>query len=1070
MVSGDQGLVLYSLKQESDLGSDLGTGPYKDSALARVWKNVISGGKPVISDIEYYGPARETAFFVGIPIFDAHNNVVAALIEQFNPEYLTRILSQETGLGTTGEVFLLGEDMLLRSSLRNFPEAPILGKQIETKIVQNLFAGTPNTRTYQDYRGVSVLTTSSFLGLRQLLGTEFDWGIIVKQDEAEVFASLVGISRQYLMFMVGVIAFAWITGLFFGRIISAGMVRLTTVADAIASGSLETSVEVSSEDEVGRLAEAIRKMQTSQRATMEKARQTDWLKTGIARLNDALRGEEDSTQLAEKAIRELCMHLDAMVGILYVMQDEGPDVGVLTMLGSYAYTRRKKMTNHFSPGEGLVGQAALERRQIVITDVPDDYIQVVSGLGQTAPRSICVTPFLFEDKIRGVVEIGTLGELDALHLDYLGQAEQVLGVAFETALGRTRLARELERSKKLGDELQVQKEELKSSNEALQQQTQSLRLSEAKLQAQQEELRLSNEELSEKNELLTRQKQEAEATRKALAEKAEELARQKQEAEATRKALADKAEELARQKQEAEAARKALAEKAEELARQKNEADATREALAEKAEELARQKQEAEATREALAEKAEELARQKQEAEATREALAEKAEELARQKQEADATREALAEKAEELAQTGNYKSEFLANMSHELRTPLNSLLLLARGFVDNREGNLSPDQIESARVIYGSGNDLLSLINEILDLSKIESGHMDLSSATVVLKDAALAVEDAFSHMAEELDLRLLVETDPDLPSSIETDAKRLQQILRNLVSNAIKFTEKGSVTVRFHKPSSSIDLNGSGLDPSQALAVSVSDTGIGISPENQKLVFEAFQQVDGGTTRKYSGTGLGLSISRELARILGGVIQLASEVGKGSTFTLYLPLVTPVAGPDMNAGQDLRDAPTPRSPETDPLPAGQASDDLDGPEAMLKGKRILIADDDMRSSFALSRLLSERGMEVVKAENGEKALKILVDGPVIDLVLMDVMMPVMDGLEAIRRIRAKKRFANLPIIVLTAKAMAGDREKCLAAGANDYQTKPIDPERLIAMMRVWLSNLDPKTGESRT
>ncbi len=971
------------------------------------------------------------------------------------------------------------------------------------------------------------------------------------------------------------------------------------IADQIAHGNLDVEMGVAAGAATG-ITSAIGAMLASLQENRVQNQQKNWLKTGIARLNDAMRGDPQIDLLASNVISEVCSYLDAQIGAFYLMQGDAKPA--LSLIGSYAYTRRKNLSNAFQPGEGLVGQAALEKRQILVGNVPADYVQVTSGLGERSPRFICVTPFLYEGRVKGVLEIGTLGEMTDRELEYLAQAMPVLAVSVESAQTRIQVVRSLEESQRLSEELQTQQEELRTANEELQEQTQRLEESEEKLKAQQEELRVTNEELEEKNDLLERQKREVERARKDIEEKAEELA------------LASK------------------------------------------------------------------------------------------------------------------YKSEFLSNMSHELRTPLNSLLLLARGLAQNKNGNLTEEQVESAKIIHGGGSDLLNLINEILDLSKIEAGRMDLHVGKVPVEALADGVRASFGHMARDKGLTLEVMVEDDAPAEITSDRKRIEQVIRNLVSNAIKVTEKGSVRVTFRRPAPSRDLSRIGLIPGDCLAIAVEDTGIGIAPDQQKIIFEAFQQADGGTSRKYGGTGLGLSISRELMRLLGGGIQLESEPGRGSTFTACLPVslsakrtVAPGNTATITvsrAGEGAFHAPTPPRPaavqiaddrerletndrvilviEDDPdfarvlhkkcqekgfkclaAPTGEAGlelagkflpsavildirlpgmdgwavlsalkentrtrhipvhivsveepstealrkgavghaskplrqedleetfrrieevaavrpkrllvveddpktraetvkligggdvsvdevenaagamdairstrydcvvmdlglPDMDGGELLarleregvpmppvivhtardltdeeeadireraesivikdvrsqerlldevslflhrvvdrmsekkrqiirdlhdtdeaLRDKKVLIVDDDMRTTFALSRLLTERGMQPAKAQNGERALELLDANPDTDLVLMDIMMPVMDGYEAMRRIRIQERFRNLPIIALTAKAMPEDRARCLAAGANDYLTKPVDPGRLISMMRVWL------------
>jgi PAS domain S-box-containing protein len=959
----------------------------------------------------------------------------------------------------------------------------------------------------------------------------------------------------------------------------------------------------------------------------------DWIKTGLARLSDILRSELTPTELAAEVIKELTKYVGGQVGVFYAMDGNREDPA-LKLIGSYAYTRRKHLANSFSFGEGLVGQAALERQQILISEVPEDYLRIASGLGETAPRQICVTPLLSQQQVKGVIEVATLGALTDLQLEYLAQAVPQVAVTLETVEARERVRHALRESQRLAEELKAQQAELQMTNRQLEEQAVRLNESQDRLRIQQEELQASNAELEEQT--------------LRLKESEENLRTQQEELQVTNEELEEKNELLERQTREVEQARKDL---------------------------------------------------------------------------EAKAT---------ELAAASKYKSEFLANMSHELRTPLNSLLLLARRFVDNQEGNLTQDQVESARVIHSSGNDLLSLINEILDLSKIEAGRMELHRSNVQVSDLAESTRDAFQHVAELRGLVYTVEVHPEAPLSVHTDRKRTDQIIRNLVSNALKFTERGSVKVTFRRAEPAADHRRSGSMGGQGLAIAVEDTGIGIPSDKHKLIFDAFQQADGSTSRKYGGTGLGLSISRELARLLGGRIHLTSQPGQGSTFTLYLPCepAGALAGDKKEASET---APAPLLPSTGPvapsavtgqppkpvpddrdqlvpndrvmlvieddvrfagllvrqcrergfkclvavcgedgldlarrfLPVGVILDlrlpglsgwdvldalkadpttrhipvhimsaddptneglrkgaigqlkkpvtreDIDGvlkkladvamqwpkhvlvvdhqPEARqsiiqliadegqvqvdeaanaaealdklqgqrydcvivdlgqmdadgdhllkqihadnradsppvvvytsrdltveeeldlrscadsiiikdsrsderlldevslflhcvvvemperkrriitslhdvdarFRDKKVLVADDDMRAVFALSRLLNDRGMTTLKAENGEKALKLLDENEDVDLVLIDVMMPVMDGLETMRRIRAQERFRKLPIIALTAKAMKGDQDQCVVAGASDYLPKPIDQDRLLSLMRVWL------------
>ncbi|HYN92371.1 MAG TPA: ATP-binding protein, partial [Pilimelia sp.] len=464
---------------------------------------------------------------------------------------------------------------------------------------------------------------------------------------------------------------------------------------------------------------------------------------------------------------------------------------------------------------------------------------------------------------------------------------------------------------------------------------------------------------------------------------------------------------------------------------------------------------------------AHELQEQSAELQRTNAELEEKAQLLSEQNvnietknREIEMARLGLEDKAQQLARASAYKSEFLANMSHELRTPLNSLLLLARLLADNTEQNLTAKQIEFARTIHSAGSDLLSLIDDILDLSKIEAGRMDVQPAEVRYGDIRAYVQQAFAPQAEDKGLEFDVRVSPELPPALVTDPQRLQQILRNLLSNAVKFTDAGQVRLEITPaPPEALFEVPTLLGARHVVAFTVVDTGIGISDENVEAIFEAFRQADGTTSRKYGGTGLGLSISRELARLLGGTIAVRSRLGSGSTFTLYVPdVLVPEA-----VGLPLPPAlPQPR-PALPALPMLRSASDGErsaNPAAgQLDGATVLIIDDDVRNVFALTSALELHGMTVIYSDNGVEGVRLLAEHPEVDIVLMDAMMPDQDGYETTRAIRRNHRFADLPIVFLTAKAMPGDRESALLAGASDYITKPVDLDELLELMAAWVT-----------
>lgn len=414
----------------------------------------------------------------------------------------------------------------------------------------------------------------------------------------------------------------------------------------------------------------------------------------------------------------------------------------------------------------------------------------------------------------------------------------------------------------------------------------------------------------------------------------------------------------------------------------------------------------------------------------------------------------ALEAKAVELTLASQYKSEFLANMSHELRTPLNSILIFSQQLAENKAGNLSGKQVEFSQHIHSSGNDLLRLIDEILDLSKIESGTVSVEVAKILFAELLGDMDRDFRHMAETKNLPFTVTFAPSLPQAMVSDPRRLQQILKNLIFNSIKFTEQGQVEVRVGPVTQGWRADHPVLSVApQVIAFTVKDTGIGIAMEKQQIIFEAFQQADAITSRQYGGTGLGLAISRELADLLGGEIKLTSVLGQGSTFTLFLPLH--YSGPD---------AARPTSAMLPPVPCSivampKATRHPQVRDEALRGRKVLVVDDDARNIFALTALMENYEMEVLSTTSSRSAIDLIQKTPDLSLVLMDIMMPEMDGYETMREIRQEAKFQSLPILALTAKAMKGDREKCLAAGASDYLAKPVNTDQLLTMMRSWIS-----------
>ncbi|MGN9837779.1 HAMP domain-containing protein [Nonomuraea sp. H19] len=718
---------------------------------------------------------------------------------------------------------------------------------------------------------------------------------------------------------------------------------IATVTSAVARGDLTRSIAVEAQGELAELKDNINSMVANLRETTQANQEQDWLKSNLARISRLMQGHRDLFEVAKLTMSELTPLVSARYGAFYGIDPEGDHE--LVLIGGYGVRPGRGPRQRFSIGQGIVGQAAAEGRHIVLDDVPPQFITIDSGLSQSTPAQIVVLPILFENRVLGVLELASFTPFGEVHLDFLRQLVETIGVTMNTIIANSRTEDLLTESQRLTRELQERSDEL---------------------QRQQEELRRSNAELEDKAALLAKQNRAIEI-----------------------------------------------------------------------------------------------------------------------QNFQIEQARRTLEERAEQLAVSSRYKSEFLANMSHELRTPLNSLLVLAKLLTENAEGNLTSQQVEFARTIHSAGSALLQLINDMLDLSKVEAGRMDIHPIQVSLPKMVDLLEAAFAPLAQDKGLSFHVEVDTGVPQELRADEQRLQQVLRNLLSNAVKFTPRGEVKLRVTMAPPGVDFDDDTLHEAQdLLAFQVIDTGIGIAPDKRDVIFEAFRQADGTTSRKYGGTGLGLAICRDIARLLGGEIHVDSELGKGSTFTLYLPAsyTGPLAATDGGAARRQLMSPPSDEPATTvpepPLPLDLPMPELVEPpletpsqwqgDDPLNGAKILIVDDDIRNVFALTSVLERHGSTVVYAENGREGIEQLERNEDVALVLMDIMMPEMDGWATTSAIRRMPQFADLPIIALTAKVMRGDREKSIASGASDYVPKPVDVDRLLERLRGWLNRSRGATSGS--
>jgi len=665
-----------------------------------------------------------------------------------------------------------------------------------------------------------------------------------------------------------------------------------------------------------------------QQSHAEALEQQAWYRTGQTQLSESIIGELALPALGQGVLNFLSRYIDAAVGALYVVQD-----GKLQRVAEYAYDPEYlQSARTLDIGNGLVGQAALERRGMTLEDLPADYLKVTSGLGNTAPRSVLIVPVEDSGMLNGVIELGFLRPLREQDSELLRRIVPSIGSAIEAARYRQRLQKVLAETQQLNEELQVQQEELRAANEELEEQSNALRESQAHMEEQQAELEQTNEQLAEQTEKLARQRDQMDEKNQRLNE-----------------------------------------------------------------------------------------------------------------------VQLMLEQRADELQRASRYKSEFLANMSHELRTPLNSSLILAKLLADNPEGNLSDDQVQFARSIYSAGNDLLTLINDILDISKVEAGKLEVHPELTILTRLVDGMKNLFLPLAMEKSLQFSVELADDLPASLFSDRQRLEQILKNLLANAFKFTEKGSVTLR-------VEPRGDDL-----LAFAVRDTGIGIAQEQQAAIFEAFRQADGTTNRRYGGTGLGLSISRELANLLGGEIEVRSQPGAGSTFTLVVPQTYSEA---LVAEPDLAQPSRQPEPSSVPMPAPSKAPARHDEQALLnraaavpqarladdrdrfpfKERCVLVIEDEPQFARILHDLAHELQYSCLLSQNADDGFDTAVQYKP-DAILLDMRLPDHSGLTVLERLKENPATRHIPVHVVSVEDR---KEAALQMGAVGYAMKPTTREEL--------------------
>lgn len=1038
-----EGNILFSLRQEKDLGTSLFTGAYKLTRFAKATRLAIETKKTQFSDLEFYEPSFNilSGHFVQ-PVLDENNQLAGLIALQITMDRINQIILQDAGYGETGQAYIVGRDQLLRSAMRFGSEEDILRKKIDNqKITDWLFflqhqnnpqllrtreLDEEKVSTYDaDESGKYVLGIYRNLDYLNALGVH--WVLIEEIEHSEAFAyarklsdivKLSFIITIILVFFTSILVTRWFVNPIkqlsswaklvavghldnkhikapnneigemvdtFNRLVN-GLQSYANVAKLMAKGDYTEKAEVRSENDV--LGKSMNQMVESFRQVVEQAnriakgdysvtvvprsdkdtlnvalfemtrtleanairnKNQNWLKSGINELDAGLSGQSNTEALSKSIISFTSRYLEAQIGLIYIFEDQDDTLKLMASYG--ADIENEKLVKEVKPGKGMIGQVAVDKKTIIISHNDDHQPVIELGESTLQPRQHLLVPLVHEGKLFGVIEYASINTFDEVKLTFVELSAINIAIAIKTVLASERVRLLLAQTQEQANELAVQQEELRQANEELQEQTSALKVSEENLQAQQEELKVTNEELEERTKAL-------EIQRDAIKQKNIEL----------------------------EQARKEIEQKAKDL----------------------------------------------------------------------------------ELA--SRYKSEFLANMSHELRTPLNSILVLSQLLNENRKNHLDEKEQEYAKTINSSGSDLLELINEILDLSKVESGKIDLYIENLYFDDLTNFIQKSFGPVADKKGLELFVNIANNLPEFIRTDVQRLYQVIKNLYSNAIKFTHEGSITLNVYRPDNTIVLHHKHLSPEKTIAFAVHDTGIGIPQDKLDLIFEAFKQADGTTSRKYGGTGLGLSISKGFTELLGGEIQVESIEGEGTTFTMFMPenyteptnkdevqskvelLEKGNPAPDTAADEQETDqiestGSTPKKLPKEQLVVEEANDDRN---AILEGDlTLLVIDDDKTFTKILYDLAHEHRFKCLIAYDGESGLH-YADYYRPNAIILDIGLPGIDGYEVMARLKRNKRTRHIPVHYISAADKTIDS---LKQGAIGYLSKPVSKDSLEAV-----------------
>ncbi|WKY48125.1 response regulator [Eubacteriaceae bacterium ES3] len=1023
------GYVFYSANEGFEYKKNLLEGEFAGTNHASLIERVAETKSFTFEDFEVseisgYQPRA----FMGYPVINANNEIEYIVSFELSPDAINEIMLDRTGLGETGEAYLLASDNTLRSDTYLEPETKNIVNSfkdvdeggINTTAAKSVISGQTDTITAKDYRGVQSVVSYQPL---DVYGTQ--WSLVVKQDEVERLSTLYQLITFMVLLAGGTVAAIIVFSRRLSKSIANPVIAMSEWAKQVAEGSLEIQQIETVEDEIGELhdsfvrvveslndvagicediavgnldhpfelrsdddklgesintmrnnfievirqansvanndfsvfiekrsdndelAIAIINMVTRLKEAAEMERRSTWIKNGQSEINKMIRDIKDDRELGDKVISFVARYLNSMTGVLYVNEDDEYNIA-----GSYAFNE----VDHrpVKKGEGILGQAIVEKELVYLKDVTDNQFKIESGTVAISPNHVIILPCVFEEEVKGIIEIAGIEAYTEDQIEFLKRVQKTIAIAIHSNLTKKELQELLEQTLLQSEELKKNEQTLMIKNEELTQQTEALKESEGILQQQQEELRQSNEEL--------------EAQTMELKSSKERLQQQQEELRVTNEELEEKTENLEKQKDV-----------------------------------------------------------------------------ISRKNDELEKTRVLIEEKARELEISSKYKSEFLANMSHELRTPLNSILILSGLLKDSKKGGMTKDELEYAKVINAAGKDLLELINDILDLSKIESGKMEVTAESFNIRETAETMRRLFLPLTNEKGLQFDLNVADEVPELVYSDEMKISQIMKNLLSNAIKFTAEGQVEIKMV------------MHDDKNLKISVRDTGIGIPEDKRIQIFQAFSQVDGSTSRTYGGTGLGLSISRELSRLLGGGIQLESEEKKGSIFSIIIPIHYGEQSSKLTLPNTLEEKTLSQiSKPASALSLTKQSEAASGEEMLLPNDSpkeasvamnipenaeslILLVEDDSNFAMILEKIARERGHEVISVESGEKALEVIEKAP-ISAVVLDLGLPGISGWDVFKQIKEKDK--DMPVHIMSGKE-PGREEKEM--DIVDYIQKPV-------------------------